>query len=398
LISAKDTVVGPTVEPIETGMPGRNHPQPESFEAPAPGVATKVADTVKSGMATVKETAQPYLLAAKDAITPTPTPTVAPATSLAVVPARGVDDSFLMAQDSALLNAQASLINAQIGLMSAQAGLLAAKGRVAIEEPAKPTLAASLTQAPAPSQGPGLMTRIGEGLGTAKDTAQAGLISAKDTVQAGLASTPGLTQDVKTGLTSGLAAAKDTVTSAKDTVMGGLVAAKDRIIGPGEVTHPGMFLEPVSEVDSQKIDQSAAKHQLEQTLPPEAGRNHPDAASYKAQDAGLMSKIGSTVSAAKEAIVGKTQSTVHALGTVPLDRTSTGPQSEIVRDSIDQPAVRQKMEETLAEGQIDPLGGVLAPGRNHPDADSLKAHDQGLLSSITDKLKHVFIGDKHEST
>jgi len=165
-----------------------------------------------------------------------------------------------------------------------------------------------------------------------------------------------------------------------------------------------MFLEPVSVVDHKSIDQSAAREQLEQTLPGEPARNHPDAASLKAQDAGLMTRIGSTITApltyakdtlvsAKDKIVGMGSSTVHAEGTVPL----SGPRSEIIKDSIDQQAVKQKMEETLAEGAIDPLGGVLAPGRNHPDADSLKAHDQGLISSITDKIKSVFIGDKTES-
>jgi len=281
--AAKEAVVGPAVEPVDTGMPGRYHPHPAPLEA---GLMTRVGEKVQGSLASAQQTAQPYIESAK--------------------------------------------------------------------QTAQPYIASAIETG---RQAPETISRLGE-------TVKGGLVSAKD----------------------------------------GLISAKDQVVASRETTHPGMFLEPVSVVDHKSIDQSAAREQLEQTLPDEPARNHPDAASLKAQDAGLMTRIGSTITApltyakdtlvsAKDKIVGMSSSTIHAEGTVPL----SGPRSEIVKDSIDQQAVKQKMEETLAEGAIDPLGGVLAPGRNHPDADSLKAHDQGLISSITDKIKSVFIGDKSES-
>jgi len=112
------------------------------------------------------------------------------------------------------------------------------------------------------------------------------------------------------------------------------------------------------------------------------GRNHPHPELFEAKAPGLMTKIGEFV----QKVGGFDHKEAH-----PMKMQA---ESEIEKESIDQDAVREQLEDILTKETIHPLQGMPGPGRNHPMADSLKAQDQGLLTKLSDKFKNTFIGEK----
>jgi hypothetical protein len=150
---------------------------------------------------------------------------------------------------------------------------------------------------------------------------------------------------------------------AETSVQAGLVSAKDKVLSLTETVEP-----------------------VEGGMP---GRNHPQAETFEAPAPGLMDKMKGGLAStqlglisAKERIFGKPTEN-H-----PMEIQA---QSEIEKESIDQDAVRDQLEESLTKETIHPLQGMPGPGRNHPMADSHKAQDQGLLNKLSDKLKNVFV-------
>jgi len=55
LISAKNKVWGPTIQPIEGGMPGRNHPHPELFQVKSQGFVSKITENLRGGFGSAKD-------------------------------------------------------------------------------------------------------------------------------------------------------------------------------------------------------------------------------------------------------------------------------------------------------------------------------------------------------
>jgi len=66
LISAKNTVFGEKIVPIEGGMPGRNHPHAERFYAPTPSTMDKMKDSLGLAVQESRVYAQTELSVLKD--------------------------------------------------------------------------------------------------------------------------------------------------------------------------------------------------------------------------------------------------------------------------------------------------------------------------------------------
>jgi len=295
LFEAKDRVWGTKIEPIESGMPGRNHPHPERFYAQTPSLMEKVKSTFVSA------------------------------------------EKF------------------------AETGLLEAKKRVwgTKIEPIEGGMPGRNHPHPerfyAPS--PTLMDKVKGGLIWAETSVQAGLVSAKDRVL-------GLTEKVEPvedGMADNLETFETPAPGLMDKVKGGLASTQLGLISAKE----RIFGKPVQPIEG--------------GMP---GRNHPHPERFEAKAPGLMTKIGEFV----HKVGGFDHKEAH-----PMEMQA---ESGIEKESIDQDAVREQLEDILTKETIHPLQGMPGPGRNHPMADSHKAQDQGLLTKLSDKFKNVFIGEK----
>jgi len=417
------------------GMPGlgRNHPNPETLETPSgPGVASRIGDAVRSGLASAKEnlalapavvasgfssardtlksakdqyigavstTAQPPLetrseiekdsidvAAAKDTLEqllPQPMEDMPGAARYHPHPESlenlGLMDKMKIGLTSAKDTAQASLVAAKDSILTsakgtAQAGYVAAKDTVAgglsyakdtlmprteIKEDAIDVEGMPGRNHPHPEslENLGLMDKMKIGLTSAKDTAQSGLssaretvVSAKDTVQPYLVSAK---ESAQTGLSSArdsvqpyLASAKDTIqpylTSAKDTAQTSLASAKEGL-SPTQIGTQTSVRDVVLVQDSALLNAQAS----------------------------LISAQASLISAQGGLLAGRDTSAKQDQTSTPDVKSglTLTPVAVVIPTSIDQPAAKDSLEETLPE-------------------------DQGLLA----KLKNVFIGDKQEST
>jgi len=366
-VAAKNRVFAPTVKPIASGMPGRNHPNADRFYAPVPSLM----DRAKTGWTATQSSVQQ-------------------------------------------------------GLISAQTGLLTAKNRVWGEKivpieggmPGRNHPNAERFYAPTPS----LMERAKTTWIGTQSTVQHEVLAAKRTIfgegknsvfgekivpiEGGMpgrnhpnadrfyAPTPSLMERVQTGLTTGFTTVQTGLTT-------GLTETKKRVWGtriePIEGGMPGRnhphaerFYAPtptftervwasmpevhapgVVETMNKKVRWMFASkvHPIEGGMP---GRNHPHAERFEVQEPGLFTKI-------KQQFVGD-----HKQEAVPVEMQ--GP-SEIDTMSINQEATKEVLEPTLAKETIHPLQGMPGPGRNHPMADSLRATDQGFVSNLADKWK-----------
>lgn len=452
LLSAKDRVFGETIEPIEGGMPGRNHPDAEAFEAPT--LMDRVKTSAQYGLAST----QAGLLSAKNAVFGEKIEPIEGG-----MPGRNHPDAGTFEAPTPTLLERVKT-GAQQGLASTQAGLLSAKNAVfgAQVEPIEGGMPgrnhpdAETFEAPAPT----LMEKMKGGLFSAQTTVQSGLTTgfyeAKKRVwgtqvkpiEGGMpgrnhphperfyAPTPSLIEKVKSTLVTAQQEAKKRVWGAKiepieggmpgrnhphperfyaptptlmDKMRDGLMSAKDKVMSltetvepieggmPGrnhptpetfEAPAPGIMDRMKDGLASTQLGLISAKERIfgKSIQPIEGGmpgRNHPDSKRFEAKAPGLISKI--------QGVIGFDQKVEMPPKEIPA-------QSHIEKESIDVDAVKGQLEEALAKETIHPLQGMPGPGRNHPMDDLHKAQDQGIFNKLSDKLKNVFIGEKESGS
>jgi len=418
LLSAKDRVFGAPIEPVETGMPGRYHPHPETFEAPAPTLLERVKTGAQQGLATT----QAGLVSAKNAVFGE---TIEPIEG--GMPGRNHPhpESFETPAPTLMEKVKGGLVSAQTtvqsGLTSAQTGFFEAKKRVwgTKIEPIEGGMPGRNHPHPERfyAQTPSLMEKVKSTWSSVQTTAGTGLSEAKkrvwgakiEPIEGGMpgrnhphaerfyAPAPTLMDKMKGGLIW-----------AETSVQAGLVSAKDRVLSLTETVepvgempgrnhpHPEAFEAPAPGImdkmkgglTSTQLGLISAKERFfgKPVVPIEGGmpgRNHPHPERFEAKAPGFLTKIGDLV-----------RDHMPFDHKVEMQQKEIQVPSEIEKESIDQDAVKEQLEATLAKETIHPLQGMPGPGRNHPMADSHKAQDQGVINKLSDKFKSVFIGEK----
>jgi hypothetical protein len=463
LLSAKNAIFGEKIEPIEGGMPGRNHPCPEAFEAPTPTLLERVKTGAQQGLAST----QAGLLSAKNAVF-----------GEKIEPIEGGMPGRYHPHPEMFEVPPPTLLDrvktgAQQGLAFTEAGLLSAKNAVFGEKvepieggmPGRNHPHPEMLEAPAPT----LMEKMKDGLFSAEKTVQSGLTTgfseakkrvwgAKiEPIEGGMpgrnhphperfyAPTPSFIEKVKSTLVSAEKLAETKLLKAKNRVWGVKIEPIEGGMPGRNHPHPERFYAPTPTLmDKMKgglvsvqVGLTSAKDKvmsLTETVEPieggMPGRNHPCPETFEAPAPGIMDKMKDGLTStqlglthAKERVFGKTAQPVTGMpgrnhpdpkpfeaqapgfiskiqGVIGFDKkVETQPeeipaQSQIEKESIDMDVVRDQLEETLAKETVHPLQGMPGPGRNHPMADPLKAQDQGILNKLSDKLKNVFIGEK----
>jgi len=337
--STKEQIFGVPVEPIEGGMPGRNHPHPETFETPAPTLMDKMKDSMDAVQVAVKPvlaSAQTGFRKGKKRVWRKKVQPIEGG-----MPGRNhphPERFYHYAGTPAL----PSKMNRS--LASAQTGLLSAKNKI---------------------------------FGTRIQPIEGGMPGRNHPhAERFYAPTPTIMDRVKTGLTStetGLLSVKKSVFGEKIVPIEGGMPGRNH-------PHPERFY---AKAPTFMDRVQTAKHAVfgEKVVPIEGGmpgRNHPHPERF---EVGFFTKI-------KENLFPERSGYEHKTEARPVELQA---QSEIDTASIDQEAVKGQLESTLAKETIHPGQDMPGPGRNHPMHDSFHAEDESLLTKLSDKWKQYSV-------
>jgi hypothetical protein len=329
LLAAKDRLIGSTVEPIESGMPGRNHPHPERFEVQAPGLVTKVSDNLQDGFGFAKE----GLFSAKKRIFGAKIQPIEGG-----MPGRNhPHPERFEAKAPGLITKMSD--NLQSGFVSAKDGLVSAKNMIWGQtiHPVEGGMPGRYHPHPErfEVQAPGISIPI-------SDTLQGGFASVKDglflaknkiwrqTIQPIEGGMPGRNHphperfEVK---------APGLVTKISDNLQGGFLSAKDRVFSA-----KNMIWKPTVQP-------------IEGGMP---GRYHPHPERFEAKSPDLITKISDNLQS--------------GFGTA--------------KDGL------FSAKKMIGGQTIQPVEGGM-PGRNHPHPERFEAKVPGLMTQIGDSMKRT---------
>jgi len=252
LVSAKNKIWGQTIQPIESGMPGRNHPHPERFEAKNPGMVAKLTDNVQGGFVSAKS----GLVSAKNKIWG---PTIQPIEG--GMPGRNHPNAERFeAKNPGIVSKLTDNI---------QGGFVSAKNKIWGQTILPIESGMPGRNHPHPerfeAKNPGIVSKLADNFQGGFVSAKGGLVSAKNKIW-------GQTIQPIEGGMPGRNHPNAKRFEAKDSgfmsnIQGGLVSAKNKIWGP--------TIQPI-----------------EGGMP---GRNHPNAERFEAKNPGIVSKLTTNV-------------------------------------------------------------------------------------------------------